>query len=1064
MNKMRTYKKIGISTAFGMLVVAVSVVVIGFLAQKNTENFEKAITLQVQDHLQTITKTEALHIKRQLIDTQDALRVLAENPKVKEAIINGWTDKDGYAASYNPEKLVYEHLMANINSLYRLDNKGIVQSKFPWQKSKAGNDYSLKPGVKKVLSSHRPNISKVFKTSSGVDCFTICQPVFEEKQFIGVLRALIKLEKIHECLRDSEVGRRGHAQLIDDRGIMISHPNLEHVGEDVMRVRKEAFPDHDWSDMEDIVTRMSNGESGIGTYHSVWWSDEKPEIVKKLTAFMPIRIANESWSLATVIGYDEISGPVKLHSRNVNIGIILSTLLLIGAGSWYYKVQKEKTKLSTQAESAYKLREINQQLQASEEQMKTLNYHLTERAKELDCLYKLSELAAETNKSADEIFTEAVNLIPPAWQYPEITCAKITVENKEFTTDNFKETKWKQSSDIITSGKKNGSVEVYYLEEKPAIYEGPFLKEERDLIEAIGKQFGHIIEHKEAEIAQNNLLECLSETNQDLEKQTARASNMAAKAEMASIAKGQFLANMSHEIRTPMNGILGMIELTLDELGEGQPRKYLKTASRSAKNLLTIINDILDISKIEAGKLDVEIIDCSLKELLGDIDSNIHYIARGKGIDFDVVLKTEVPVNIKTDPTRLHQCLLNLSNNAVKFTDSGSVKIYISLEDRDDTAFIRFDVVDTGIGISADKQEQIFDNFSQADESITRKFGGTGLGLAISKQLSELLGGDLTLTSEEGKGSTFSLVIPANVDVNSSNMMKGLEWKQMTEEIETVSSASFTGRILVAEDDPVNQITVKAILEKTGLEVTIANDGVEAINKVTSEQYDLILMDMQMPNMSGCEVTRWLRKQKCTLPIIALTANVMKSDIEECLSAGCNEFHTKPIDRAELFETLSKYLQPGDTPLSEEIESVKEQVDELTELASGETPSQNEQQVDEEVIDWAELAARVSDDTELIEKMLTVFLDTSTERIASLEKVIVSGTSEDVRSLAHSLKGAAVSMGAKPMAETALQLEMAARQEDLSMFEQLLEDIKKEFSKFKTFISQPDWMETAKIA
>ena len=571
-----------------------------------------------------------------------------------------------------------------------------------------------------------------------------------------------------------------------------------------------------------------------------------------------------------------------------------------------------------------------------------------------------------------------------------------------------------------------------------------------------------IIEQKQNEEKLKQAKEEAEELNGQLMETTARANDMTAQAEMANSSKSRFLANMSHEIRTPMNGVLGMIDLVLDELGEGQPRKYLKTASKSAKSLLNIINDILDISKIEAGKLDVEIIDCSVKELLCYIDSSISHITREKGIDFDVVLKTEVPVDIKTDPTRLRQCLLNLSTNAIKFTESGFVKINISLEDREDVPFVRFDVVDTGIGIPADKQEGIFDNFTQADASTTRKFGGTGLGLAITKELAGLLGGDLALTSEEGKGSTFSIAIPVNVDVNSSEMMNGPEWKQPVEEIDIASSARFTGRILVAEDDPVNQMTVKAILEKTGLEVTIVNNGVEAIDKATSEQYDLILMDMQMPKMGGCEATRRLRKQNCTLPIIALTANVMKSDIEKCFDAGCNEFQAKPIDRAGLFGTIAKYLQPGDTALSEEIESAREQVDKLTELASGSVSLQNERRTDEEVIDWVELTARVSDDVELVEKMITVFLDTTTERIRSLEQIKESGTPEEVRLLTHSLKGAAANMGAKPLTETALKLETAARQGDLPKFGLLLEDIKKEFTKFKIFVSQPDWMEIAK--
>lgn len=738
-----------------------------------------------------------------------------------------------------------------------------------------------------------------------------------------------------------------------------------------------------------------------------------------------------------------------------------------------------------------KLNAANQQLEAGQQQLKAANQQLQseiterkqveeerekllhdtgERMKDLQGLYGVSRAITES-ANLEELLKRISVLIPPAWHYPEITRSRVIFDGQEYVSEPFEPTAWKQTADIVINGKNSGTIEIYYLQEKPELDEGPFLAEERDLIDGIASMLSNAIKRKQTE---QHLAKSVTELrrtkiqaehlNAQLMDTTECANDMATQAEQANQAKSLFLANMSHEIRTPMNGVLGMIDLALDDLEEGKPRKYLKTASKSAKSLLNIINDILDISKIEAGKLDIEIINCSIKELLCYIDSSISHITREKGIDFEVVLKTEVPIEIKSDPTRLRQCLLNLSTNAIKFTEKGSVKINVSLEDKDDVAFMRFDVVDTGIGIPEDKQEDIFDNFTQADSSTTRKFGGTGLGLAITKELAELLGGDLTLTSQEGKGSTFSLVIPVDVDIKSSVMMKELEWKHIVEEIESASSARFTGRILVAEDDPVNQITIKAILEKTGLEVTIANDGVEAVEKAANGQYDLILMDMQMPNMGGCEATRRLRKLNCTLPIIALTANVMKGDIKECLDSGCDEFQAKPIERASLFASISKYLPPGDAVINEEIEFVKEQVDELTELASQSHLTQDEWPIDEVVIDWAELTMRVSDDVDLIEKMMTVFLDTTTERIELLDKALESAASEDIRSLAHLLKGAAGNMGAKSINEAALKLEMAARQGDLTVFEQLLEDIKKEFKRFKDFVSQSDWMATAKTA
>jgi hypothetical protein len=253
----QTHKRIGISIAVGTFIVVVGVVV-GFLARENTKTFEKTVIAQTQETLQTIARTEAQHIERRILDTHDELRVLAENPKVKEAIINGRTDEEGPVIDgYSPEELVHEHLMKSVSALYRLDNKGIVQCRFPWKKGKAGIDYSDKPGVRMVRKNHRPHVSKLFKRNSGDLSFSICYPVFEGKQFIGILRAMISLDVIHDCLKDSEIGQRGYAQLIDDNGIMISHPKLEHIKKDVIRVRKEAYPDHDWSDMEEIVTRIN---------------------------------------------------------------------------------------------------------------------------------------------------------------------------------------------------------------------------------------------------------------------------------------------------------------------------------------------------------------------------------------------------------------------------------------------------------------------------------------------------------------------------------------------------------------------------------------------------------------------------------------------------------------------------------------------------------------------------------------------------------------------------------------------------------------------------------------
>ncbi|HEG42520.1 MAG TPA: response regulator [Phycisphaerales bacterium] len=378
-------------------------------------------------------------------------------------------------------------------------------------------------------------------------------------------------------------------------------------------------------------------------------------------------------------------------------------------------------------------------------------------------------------------------------------------------------------------------------------------------------------------------------------------------AEAANQAKSQFLANMSHEIRTPMNAVIGFSDILGEEDLTEEQLGFVNLVRDSAKNLLNLINDILDFSKIEAKQLDIEMVECSLGRILGFINSTMTQQAEKKSIDFEIVGCDDLPEQIYTDPTRLRQCLINLTNNAIKFTEKGHVYVNVCLEDRDGESFIRFDVEDTGIGIPTDKQGAIFESFTQADGDTTRKYGGTGLGLAVTKDLAALLDGELTLTSQVGKGSVFSLIIPAGLDVASQSQLDvnavHVEPGKAEEE-----KTEFSGSVLVAEDSPTNQVLIKLLLEKMGFEVTIAEDGNEALQRVLTQPFDLIFMDMMMPRMNGYEATKAIREKRITTPIVALTANAMKGDDEECFKVGCDEYLTKPIDRSELLEVIGKYL------------------------------------------------------------------------------------------------------------------------------------------------------------
>ncbi len=381
------------------------------------------------------------------------------------------------------------------------------------------------------------------------------------------------------------------------------------------------------------------------------------------------------------------------------------------------------------------------------------------------------------------------------------------------------------------------------------------------------------------------------------------------KAEAANIAKSQFLANMSHEIRTPMSVITGFADLLISEEDLDEQKSYVGLIQKAGKSLLRIIDEILDVSRIESGKLEIKIEDCSLSELLDGIEVMMRPLAREEGLLFDVFRCGKLPDTIQTDSGRVRQCLINLIGNAIKFTKRGHVRLKVSADDIQDKPVLRFDVEDTGIGIPQDKHVAVFETFSQADGSHTRQYGGTGLGLTIAKQLAQLLGGDLSFTTEVGKGSVFSLVIPASVDAGSSVLSGADEQtKESTTKSVITDNLHFSGKVLVVEDAESSQILAQKILERYGLEVVIVDNGTEAVEKTRQESFDLILMDIQMPGLNGLEATKKLREEGITTPIVALTAYAMPKDRANCMAAGCDDYISKPIDQDELRRVLSKYV------------------------------------------------------------------------------------------------------------------------------------------------------------
>jgi PAS domain S-box-containing protein len=514
-----------------------------------------------------------------------------------------------------------------------------------------------------------------------------------------------------------------------------------------------------------------------------------------------------------------------------------------------------------------------------------------------------------------------------------------------------------------------------------------------------------------------------------------------ATAEAASRAKSAFVANMSHEIRTPMTAILGYADLLAHpSQTEEERRRCMQTIRRNGEHLLAVINDILDVSKIEAGKMTVEKIACTPCQLVADVAALMKGRAQQKNLSFDVRYIGAIPQTIQSDPTRLRQILMNLIGNAIKFTTKGNVRLLVSLTDPVDAPNprLRFDVIDTGVGLNTQQQDSLFRPFAQADSSTTRKFGGTGLGLTISKRLSVMLGGDLVCKSELGEGSTFSLTVQTG-SLRDVTMLDNPKALVDAAEAPTHGNDSLKleGRVLLAEDGPDNRVLITFYLRQAGIDVTEVENGLMARDRALEalkkgNPFDLILMDMQMPELDGYGATTALRKAGYRAPIVALTAHALGGDKEKCLAAGCDDFAVKPIDHEAFVAVLKKFLpeKAGTTAASQTDPRPTAVL--ATSVASSSTPSAPTTPPTPAL---APTPGSSPDSTlsKLLSKPGTAklverFLAGLPQRVGAIHAAVAGGDTAQVKILSHQLKGAAGGYGFTAVSQAAAQLEAAVTQ------------------------------------